>query len=120
MPTPTTLSSVEATTKAVDALLCAIEGAPPSGAVAAYRAAITRHGRNLIEAAGPNALDEARERVAALSPAAQDRREIVAQAWAGLKPGSLSPVEDDRPAASTLHLQWKRAKPPICCKAARI
>lgn len=85
MPTHSTIPPVEATTKAVDALLCAIEGAPSSGAVAAYRAAITRHGRNLIEAAGPDALDEARERVAALSPlAAQDRREIVAQAWAGL------------------------------------
>lgn len=87
MPTHTTLEPVEATAKALDALLSAIEGGPSAGAVAAYRAAITRHGRNLIETAGPDALDEARERAAALSPlAAQDRREIVAQAWAGLSP----------------------------------
>lgn len=86
MPTHSTLEPVEATAKAIDALLCAIEGRPAAGAVAAYRAAITRHGRNLIETAGPEALDTVRERVAALSPHAEDRREIVAQAWAGLAP----------------------------------
>ncbi|HEV2542937.1 MAG TPA: hypothetical protein VGU70_09300 [Methylobacterium sp.] len=90
MPTHSTLEPIEATTKALDALLSAIEGVPSSGAVAAYRAAITRHGRNLIETAGPEALDEARERVAALSPhAAEDRRKTIAQAWAGLAPAAV-------------------------------
>lgn len=85
MPTHSTLEPVEATAKAIDALLCAIEGRPAAGAVAAYRAAITRHGRSLIENGGPEALDTVRERVATLSPlTAEDRREIMAQAWAGL------------------------------------
>lgn len=89
MPTHSTLEPVEATTKAIDALLCAIEGNPTAGAVTAYRAAITRHGRNLIETAGPEALDEVRQRVAALSPqAAEDRRQTIAQAWAGLSPSN--------------------------------
>lgn len=87
MPTHSTPEPIEAATKAIDALLCAIEGNPAAGAVAAYRAAITRHGRNLIEVAGPEALDTVRERVAALSPhAAEDRREIIGQAWASLSP----------------------------------
>ncbi|MCP1551650.1 MULTISPECIES: hypothetical protein [Methylorubrum] len=90
MPTHSTLEPVEATTKAIDALLCAIEGNPAAGAVAAYRAAITRHGRGLVETAGPEALDTVRDRVAALAPlTAQDRREIVAQAWAGLAPPAV-------------------------------
>lgn len=121
MPTHTTLEPVEATAKALDALVSAIEGAPSSGAVAAYRAAITRRGRNMIEASGPDALGEARERAAALSPrAAQDRREIVAPAWIGLKVKPRSPTKDDLPAASTLHLQRENAKPAMCCDAAHI
>ncbi|MFJ7441281.1 hypothetical protein ACIQW5_26965 [Methylorubrum thiocyanatum] len=89
MPTHSTLEPVEATTKAIDALLCAIEGNPTAGAVTAYRAAITRHGRNLIETAGPEALDEVRQRVTALSPhAAEDRRQTIAQAWAVLSPSN--------------------------------
>lgn len=89
MPTHSTLEPIEAASKAIDALLSAIEGAPSSGAVAAYRAAITRHGRNLIETAGPEALDKVREHVAALSPhAAEDRRHTITQAWAGLSPSN--------------------------------
>lgn len=89
MPTHSTLEPVEATAKAIDALLCAIEGRPAAGAVAAYRAAITRHGRNLIETAGHEALDTVRDRVAALSPhVAEDRREIITQAWTELAPAA--------------------------------
>lgn len=100
MPTHTTPEPVEATTKAIDALLCAIEGNPTAGAVTVYRAAIARHGRNLIETAGPAALDEARERVAALSPlAAEDRREIVAQAWAELQVFPVPCIHDYNEAA---------------------
>ena len=85
MPTHSTILPVEATTKALDALFCAIEGAPSSGAVAAYRAAIARHGRNLIDAAGPEALGAVRERVVALAPLhAEDRSAILAAAWASL------------------------------------
>ncbi|CAO4183568.1 hypothetical protein [Methylorubrum aminovorans] len=106
MPTHSSLEPVEATTKAIDALLCAIEGNPSAGAVAAYRAAITRHGRNLIETAGAEALDEARERIAVLSPlAAEERREIISQAWAGLKSEPILTIEGTVPAVSTLHLQ---------------
>lgn len=98
MPTHSTLPPAEATAKAVDALLCAIEGAPSSGAVAAYRAAITRHGRNLIATAGPDALDVVRERVAALAPShADERAETMACAWAGL--GAESPAADMPPSA---------------------
>lgn len=106
MPTHTTLEPIEATTKALDALLCAIEGNPTAGAVTAYRAAITRHGRNLIEASGPEALDEVLERVTALLPhAAEDRRQIIAKAWAGLQPKPISAIEGTALAVSTLHLQ---------------
>lgn len=105
MPTHSTLEPVEATTKAIDALLCAIEGNPSAGAVAAYRAAITRHGRNLIETAGPEALDEARERIAVLPFAVEERWEIIAQAWVGLKSEPILTIEGTAPAVSTLHLQ---------------
>lgn len=85
VPAHITAPPIEATTKAVDALLCAIEGAPSSGAVTAYRAAIARHGRNLIDAAGPEALEAVRERVVALAPLhAEDRSAIIAAAWASL------------------------------------
>ncbi|MER2253418.1 hypothetical protein ABS772_26185 [Methylorubrum podarium] len=63
VPMYSTDASIEATAKAVDALLYAIEAAPSSDAVTAYRAAITRHGRNLIDVAGPEALGAVRERV---------------------------------------------------------
>lgn len=85
VPVHSTDAPIEATTKAVDALLCAIEAAPSSGAVTAYRAAITRHGRSLIDVAGPEALGAVRERVVALVPLhAEDRRATIATAWASL------------------------------------
>lgn len=85
MPTHSTLPPVEAAAKALDALLCAIEGSPPSGAVVAYRAAITRHGRNLMDEAGPSSLSEALARVRTAAPErADDRETVIAQAWADL------------------------------------
>ncbi|MER2253419.1 hypothetical protein ABS772_26190 [Methylorubrum podarium] len=82
MPTHSAPDPIEAATKAIDALLSAINGNPGAGAVAAYRAAITRHGRGLVEAAGPEALDTVRDRVASMAPlAAEGRRATIAAAW---------------------------------------
>ena len=82
MPTHSTLSPIDATTKALDALLCAIEGRPAAGAIAAYRAAIVRHGRNLVTTVGPSALADVQDRVAAMAPErAQERREAISAAW---------------------------------------
>ncbi|GJE57746.1 hypothetical protein [Methylobacterium thuringiense] len=82
-----TLDLIETTAKAIDALLTAIDGAPAIGAVTAYRAAITRHGRQLVASIGPSALDAVLDRIKAEAPdkaARQDRERIVALAWEGL------------------------------------
>lgn len=89
MPTLSAPDPIETATKAIDALLSAIDGNPAAGAVTAYRAAITRHGRGLIEAAGPEALDTVRDRIAAMAPlAAEARRATMAAAWTGLSGGN--------------------------------
>lgn len=86
MPTPTTLDPINATVKAIDALLAAIGGNPGSGAVTAYRSAITRHGHNLLDQAGPEALAAVLAKIRAVAPdkaAAEERERIEIEAWAG-------------------------------------
>ena len=87
MTTHVTLDPVETTAKAIDALLTAIDGAPAIGAIAAYRAAITRHGRQLVASVGPSGLNAVLDRLKAEAPdkaAEQERERIVSQAWEGL------------------------------------
>lgn len=85
MPTRVAVNPAEAAAKAVDALLTAIDGAPGPCAVAAYRAAIVRHGRDLVDTAGADALRAVLALVAASGgPHAAARRARLGEAWAAL------------------------------------
>lgn len=72
--------------KALDALLIALDGNPHGPAAGAYRAAIRRHGQNLADTAGPEALQAAVAHLTALSPLhADDRRSAINTAWSGIE-----------------------------------
>lgn len=65
MPTHTTLLPIEATTKAVDALLTKLAATPTVGTDIPFRAATTRHGHNLLDATGPKVVAGALARIRA-------------------------------------------------------
>ena len=73
---------VEAAAKAIDSLLTALEGKPGVGAEAAYRAAIVRHGCELIASGGTKAMRAVLDQVAGTGPDQNKRRTIIHDAWA--------------------------------------
>ena len=79
---PTLPDPVEAAVKAIDSLLTAIEGKPGTGAEAAYRAAIVRHGRELIASGGTKAMRNVLDQVAGQGEDRMWRRTIIHDAWA--------------------------------------
>ena len=73
---------VEAAVKAIDSLLAALDTKPSAGAAAAYRAAIVRHGRELIASGGTKAMRAVLDQVAGIGPDQNRRRTIIHDAWA--------------------------------------
>ena len=70
-------------------LLAAIERHPPGAPAAlAFRAALTRKGRETAAVGGPAALADTLARIRAADPGRAEAREaVITAAWAGLHPG---------------------------------
>ena len=80
---------VKAAVKAIIAILASIERSPSPAATIAFQAAVRRHGHNLIDMAGPAALDTVRVRIVSEAPdraAAQERESVITEAWQGIVP----------------------------------